>query len=77
MGTPGKSGMSGIKAIALVTELGLGIAIPIVIGALAGSYLDQRYGGNGLLFILVFLLGLASGIYNGYRLLRAAVEDFK
>lgn len=79
MGTPGKNSSSGIaQALALVTELGLSVGIPIALGALLGDYLDERYGGGrGLLFVVVFLLGLAAGLYNGYRLLRHAVESTK
>jgi len=78
MGTPGKSSFSGIaQGLALVTGLGLSVGIPIVLGALLGNYLDERYGGRGLLFVVVFLLGLAAGLYNGYRLLRRAVESTK
>ena len=75
MGTPGKGSSFGVaQGLALVTELGLSVAIPIALGALLGSYLDERYGGHGLVFVPVFLLGLAAGLYNGYRLLRRAVE---
>lgn len=78
MATPDKNSSKGIAmALALVTELGFGIGIPIVLGALLGDYLDERYGGRGLIFVAVFLLGLASGLYNGYRLLRSAVERYK
>ncbi|HUW60977.1 MAG TPA: AtpZ/AtpI family protein [Candidatus Bathyarchaeia archaeon] len=79
MGTPGKSSSSGVaQGLALVTELGLSIGIPITLGALLGDYLEQRYGGRrGLLFAVVFLLGIGAGLYNGYRLLRHAVESTK
>lgn len=78
MAGTGKNSFSGIaQALALVTELGFAISIPIVLGALLGSYLDERYGGGGLIFVVVFLLGLASGLYNGYWLLRKAAEQNK
>ncbi|MCX5771836.1 MAG: AtpZ/AtpI family protein [Candidatus Hydrogenedentes bacterium] len=75
MGTPDKGPFFGVaKGLALVTELGLSTGVPIALGALVGSYLDERYGGRGLIFVVVFLLGLAAGLYSGYRLLRYAVE---
>jgi F0F1-type ATP synthase assembly protein I len=78
MGTADKGSSIGLaKGLALVTELGLSIGIPIALGALAGNYLDERYGGRGLLFVLVFLLGLAAGLYSGYRLLRSAMDSVK
>lgn len=78
MASTGNKPFSGIaQALALVTELGFAISIPIALGALLGSYLDQRYSGRGVIFVVVFLLGLASGLYNGYWLLRKAVEQTK
>lgn len=79
MGTPGKNSSSGItQGLTLLTGLGMSVGIPMALGALLGDYLDERYGGGrGLLFTVVFLLGIGSGLYNGYRLLRRAAESTK
>jgi hypothetical protein len=79
MGIPGKNASSGIAhGLALVTELGLSVGLPMALGALVGDYLDERYGGGrGLLFAVVFLVGIGAGLYSGYRLLRGAAESIK
>jgi len=58
---------AGLGAVVLVGYLGLVVAVPIVLGVLAGVYLDDRLGETGLVLILFILLGIVSGIYNGYR----------
>ncbi len=52
---------------ALFTRLGLGMAVPIVLAALAGEYLDQRLGTRYIFLILFLLLGIASGFVFAYR----------
>lgn len=54
-------------SLALFTQLGLGMAVPIVLAALAGQYVDQRMGTRYLFLILFLLLGIASGFVIGYR----------
>lgn len=78
MGNWGKGPYIGAaQALALVTVLGFAIGVPIVLGAVVGNYLDRRYGGRGIIFAVFFILGLATGLYNGYRLLKNAVERYK
>lgn len=64
----GKSGMkTGLEALALIPQLGLTIAIPIVLGAAAGHWLDEKLG-TGVIFSLILLfLGIGGGITGAYR----------
>ncbi|GAC1646790.1 MAG: hypothetical protein NVS4B12_14100 [Ktedonobacteraceae bacterium] len=61
--------------LALMGQLGLTIAIPIVICVFLGNYLDQFFHTNSH-FILLFglLLGLIAGIYGAYRLFARAMN---
>ena len=58
---------SGLAALALVPQLSLMIAAPIVLGALAGHWLDGKLGTD-MIFLIIFLcLGIAGGIYGAYK----------
>ena len=59
---------SAWSSLALVGQLGLTIAVPIVLCAVGGNLLD-RYAHTGHIFVLLgLLLGLAAGVYGAYRL---------
>lgn len=64
MPSPGKgnSPFEVFSALALVGQLGLVMALAIVGGVLAGSYLDRLVGSKGLLLVLGILLGIGGGI---------------
>ena len=58
---------SGFEALALVSQLGLTIAIPIVLGAYGGHWLDEKLG-TGMIFSIVLLcVGIAGGVVGAYR----------
>ncbi len=58
-----------LSALALVSQLGLVVAAPIVGGVIAGKYLDTWLGGSGLILVGMILFGVASGVYGAYRIL--------
>ena len=55
-------------SLALVGQLGLVIAIPLVLGYLGGTYLDSLTNTKVYLY-LGLLLGLVVGVFGAYRLL--------
>lgn len=55
-------------ALALVGEIGLAVAIPIVVGVVLGQYLDRRWNTHGLVLTGLILLGIVCGAYNAYRI---------
>ena len=63
-----KSGMgSGLEALTLITQLGLTIAVPIVLGAVAGHWLDGKFGTGMIFFLTLLCLGIAGGFVGAYR----------
>jgi len=65
------SAASGLEALVLVNQLGLTIAIPIVMGAAAGRWIDDKLG-TGIVFTLILIcLGIAGGVLGAYRLVAA------
>ena len=58
---------SGLEALVLVPQLGLIIAIPIILGAYAGHWIDGKLG-TGIVFAIILLcVGIASGIMGAYK----------
>jgi len=63
-----KPGMgSGLEALTLITQLGLTIAVPIVLGAVAGHWLDGKLGTGMIFFLILLCLGIAGGFVGAYR----------
>ncbi len=55
--------------IATFGVIGWMIALPTVLGAYLGRYIDTRVGGEGISWTITFiLLGLAVGVYSVWRL---------
>ncbi len=56
--------------LGLVMQLGFIIAGPIVLCTLAAYYLEQRYGGGPGVVVAGILIGVVSGIFGGYRIVK-------
>lgn len=67
----------GLEAITLVTHLGLTIAIPIVIGAAAGHWLDEKLGTGVIFSLILLMLGIVGGLVGAYRLIVALGQKKK
>lgn len=65
---------AGLQSLTLVTQLGLTIAIPIVLGAMAGHWLDVKFGTGMILSIILIFLGIAGGIAGAWHLITAVVK---
>jgi ATP synthase protein I len=63
-----KSGIgSGLEALTLVSQLGLTIAIPIVLGAVAGHWIDGKLNTGMVFFLVLVCLGVVGGLAGAYR----------
>lgn len=67
MKQPKSSHASGLEALTLLSQLGLSLAIPIILGALAGHWLDGKLGTGMLFFVILLCLGIAGGFVGAYR----------
>ncbi len=54
-------------SMAVMGQLGFTIAVPPIVGALLGGYLDGLIHTEHLFLLLGLLLGLAAGIFGAYR----------
>lgn len=57
-----------LEGLELASNLGFTIAIPIVIGALLGSFLDSKLNTSPKLTLSLIMLGFFISLYNIYKL---------
>jgi ATP synthase protein I len=65
---------SSLESLTLITQLGLTIAIPIVLGAMAGHWLDVKFSTGMIFSIILLFLGIAGGIAGAWHLVTAVIK---
>ena len=55
--------------IGLISQVGLGMAVSILIAFLIGLFLDRKLGTGPLFTIVGIFGGVAGGFWNAYRLI--------
>ena len=55
--------------LVLVGQLGLTVAIPILLGIGAGLFIDSKLRSSPIATLIGLLLGLVAGVYGAYRLI--------
>ncbi len=66
----GKSIYAGaFVAISFISQLGMTIVTPIVLGVLAGNWLDNKVGTDNIFFGIFFVLGIAGAVFGVYKLI--------
>jgi Putative F0F1-ATPase subunit Ca2+/Mg2+ transporter len=68
------SEFTAFMALGMVGQLGFAVSIPMVLGGLAGKYLDGWLHAHGIVLILMLLCGIAGGIYGAYLVLAKALR---
>lgn len=60
-----------------ITQIGLMMALPIVICVLLGNYIDEKLG-TGSIFLFIFIgLGVASSFLNLYKIMMKILNKRK
>ncbi|WP_432406980.1 AtpZ/AtpI family protein [Wukongibacter sp. M2B1] len=63
--------------LAFVTQIGLMMAIPIILSVFIGNYIDEKLG-TGSIFLLIFIgLGVASSFLNLYKIMNRLLNKRK
>lgn len=60
--------------LALASELGFSIAVPIGVGVLLGYWLDKRLGSAPVLTLSLLLVGVVLGMRNLFTLVQKTTE---
>lgn len=64
-----KDKMNALKALSLISQVGIIMFICIAVSVWGGKYLDDLLGGKNIVFIICILLGILAGFMNIYKLL--------
>lgn len=67
---------SVVQALAIASQLGFVLGAAVILGVLAGSFLDARFGTSPLFLALGSLLGMASGVYSVAQLAKFLLAKF-
>lgn len=60
-----------------ISQVGLVMIIPMILGAAFGHWLDRKFGTDGLWSVLLLLLGIAGGFYGAYNQIAAVIKKKK
>ncbi len=71
------SSSSGLGPLVMISQLGLTTVTPIVLGAVAGHWLDGKFGTGMIFFLILLCLGIAGGFISAYRQIMTVVKPKK
>jgi ATP synthase protein I len=57
-----------LKNLALISQIGISIITPILLGVYLGNFIDKRLGTNGVFAIILIIIGAAAGFLNIFKL---------
>ena len=66
-----------MKNIVLITQVGISIISPILLGLWIGSKLNDWLGTKYIFSIIMLILGIAAGFLQAYKLIIKATKDKK
>lgn len=59
---------NALKNLALITQVGLSIITPILLGVYLGMFIDKKVGSKGVFAIIFMLIGAGAGFLNIFKL---------
>lgn len=64
-------------SLSFIGSVGFATAIPVVVLALLGRYLDHRYNSEPKFFIILLILSVVIVFFTLKKIVREAIEGFK
>ncbi len=71
-----KSSKSILQNLALISQVGIMMLVPIVGGVLLGAFIDGYLKTNGIFLIIFILLGVGSAFRNLYVLSKQKAKEY-
>lgn len=59
---------SALKNLALISQLGISMVTPILLGVYIGQWIDGRMGTKGIFMLVFILLGVGGGFMNLFKI---------
>ena len=59
---------SALKNLALISQVGISMITPILLGVFIGGWLDKKVGTNGLFMLVFIFLGVGGGFMNLFKI---------
>ncbi len=63
-----------LRYIALVSKIGISVALPIMVGIYFGAQLDKKLSTGSAFLIACALIGIFTGAYSAYKLLSKVIN---
>ena len=63
-----KDNKSVLKGLALISQIGISIITPILMGVYIGNFIDKKLGTNGVFAITLIVIGAGAGFLNIFKL---------
>lgn len=54
--------------LTLITQVGLSVITPILLGVFLGQFIDNKVGTNGIFSIIFIIFGVGAGFLNIFKL---------
>ena len=64
-----KNNKNMYQNLALITQIGLSIITPILLGVYLGDLLDKKLNTNGVFTLILIVLGAGAGFLNLFKLI--------
>ncbi len=65
------------QLLGMAQQIGFTIALPIAAGAIAGSYLDKKFGGYPKMTLGLIMIGVAISVFGFVRIIIHILKDQK
>lgn len=62
------SDKSALKNIALISQVGISMAAPILLGVFIGQWIDKKVGTEGIFMLIFIFLGVGGGFMNLFKI---------
>ncbi len=72
-----KSGLNSIKALALLTQIGIGMFVPIFVMLIIGVKLDEYFSTSPIQLIIFLILGIVIAFRNLFKLFKKITKDIE
>ncbi len=72
-----KGGFKTYQGLALISQIGISMALYIIGAVLLGNYIDNFFNSSPLALLVCLLLGIAAAFYNIFKLLFKVADKNK